>query len=71
MVDHVQGAEEIHLAPVHELLADIDIEGVEPEREIGLPDQVVEIAHRQRVRRGGEAVGSILQEPDQLQKRRP
>ena len=31
VVDHVQRAQEIHLAPVHELLADLDVEGVEPE----------------------------------------
>ena len=71
VVYHVQGTEEVHLAPVHELLADLDVEGVEAERGVRLPDQVVEIAQRKRVRRGGEAVSAILQVPDQLQKRGP
>ena len=71
VVDHVQRAQEIHLAPVHELLAHLDVEGVEPERHVRLPDQVVDGACRQRAGGHRKPLVVVLQVRHHFQERRP
>ena len=71
VVDDVERAGKVDLAPGHELLAEVDVERAQPQREVRLADQIVGVAQGQLVGRHGGAVGVDPEVPDQLQVRRP